>query len=78
MPTPVNFDDQAVGDTTKVNEVRTAAVLAAKFETAETLGSELLPELALLVSRLSTQSTATLARLLVVGRHDNRALTRAE
>jgi hypothetical protein len=51
---PVNFDDQAVCDTTKVNEVRSDAVLAAKFEPAETPGSAVLPELALLVSRLST------------------------
>ena len=40
--TPVNFDDQAVGDTTKVNKVRTDAVLAAKFEPAEAPGSEVL------------------------------------
>ena len=40
--TPANFDDQALCDTTKVNEVRTDAVLAAKFEPAEAPGSEVL------------------------------------
>jgi hypothetical protein len=73
----VKFDSEAVGDATKVNEVKPDAVLAAKFETAETPGSEVLPELALLVSRFKTQLAATLARQLVVSRHDNRALTRA-
>jgi hypothetical protein len=66
---PVNFDGQAVCDTTKVNDLRTDAVLAVKFETAETPGSAALPELVLRVSRVSTQSAATLARRLVVGRH---------
>jgi hypothetical protein len=74
---PLVFDDEAARYATKVNEVRTDAVLAAKFEAVETPGSEVLPELALLVSRFSTQSAATLARQFV-GQHDNRALTRAE
>jgi hypothetical protein len=74
----VNFDDEAVRDATKVNEVRPDAVPATKFETAETPGSEVLPELTLLVSRFSTQSAAALARQFVVREHDNRVLTRAE
>jgi hypothetical protein len=53
--TPVNSDDQAASMTKpRARQLRstkrTDAVPAAKFETAETPGSQVLPELALLVS----------------------------
>jgi len=49
-------------DAAEVSEVSTKAVLATKFESREALGSEMFPELALLVGGLGTKPPAAITR----------------
>jgi hypothetical protein len=58
MLTAIDLDDQVPFETTEICEVRTNAVLPAKFEAAEALGSEVLSQLPLLLRRLGAKTPA--------------------
>ncbi len=62
MLTSVEFDNQVLRDAAEIDKVRTNPVLAAEFEPATALGSEVRPQLALLVSGLGTKTPASIAR----------------
>jgi len=62
MLTAVEVDNQVPRDAASVGKVGTNPVLPAEFESAQALGSELRPQLALLVSRLGTKMPASIAR----------------
>src|SRR5713101_3434361 len=62
MLTAVEFDNQVLLDAAEVSEVSTNPVLPAKFESPEGLGSEMFPELALLVRGLGTKPPAAITR----------------
>jgi hypothetical protein len=72
MLTAVEFDNQSLRDAAEIGEVQTDAVLSAEFESAEALGSEVLPQPPLFIRRPATKSWAAIARSFVLGIH-NRA-----
>ena len=76
MLTAVEFDNQALREAAEIGEVRTNPMLSAEFEFAEALGSEVFPQLPLLIRRLGTKPPAAIARSFVLGIH-NRALQKA-
>jgi hypothetical protein len=76
MLTAVEFDNQALLDAAEIGEVQTDPVLSAEFESPEALGSEMLPQLPLLIRRLATKPSAAIARSFVLGIH-NRAPQKA-
>ncbi len=69
MLTTVEFDNQVLLDAAKVSEVSTKPVLPTKFESRKALGSEMFPELALLVSGLGTKPPAAITRGFPVRDH---------
>jgi len=73
MLTAVEFDNQMPRDAAEVGKVGANPVLPAEFESAQALGSEVRPQLPLLVSRLGTKTAASIARSFVYGTHKSRA-----
>jgi len=61
MLTAVEFDNQASRDAAEIGEVGTNAVLAAEFESRKALGSEVLPQLVLLIRAFSPKPPASIA-----------------
>ena len=73
MLTAFELDNQVLRDAAEIGKVGTNPVLSPEFESATALGSEVRPQLPLLVSRLSTKTPASIARSFVVGSHESRA-----
>ncbi|HXR36280.1 MAG TPA: hypothetical protein VN754_10050 [Candidatus Binataceae bacterium] len=67
MLTAVEFDNQVLRDAAEIGKVGTSPMLAAEFEPATALGSEVRPQLALLVSGLGPKTPAAIARSFVFG-----------
>jgi len=74
--TAVGFDNQALRDATAIGSVRSDPVPSAEFESPKALGSEVLPQLPLLIGRLGRKPSAAIARRSVLGIH-NRAPQKA-
>jgi hypothetical protein len=72
MLAAVEFDNQVPRDAADIGAVRTDPVRSAEFESPEALGSEVLPQLPLLIGRLGTKPSAAAARSFVLRIH-NRA-----
>jgi len=73
MLTAVEFDNQVLPDAAEIGKVGTNPVLPSEFESAAALGSEVRPQLPLLVSRFGTKTPPSIARIFVFGTHKLRA-----
>ncbi len=63
MLTAVEFDNQVLLDAAEVSEASTKLVLRAEFKPGEALGSEVFPELGLLVGGLGRKPPAAIMRV---------------
>ncbi len=68
----VEFDNPVARDAAEICEVWTNVVLPAEFESRKALGSEVRPQLPLLIPTLSPKAPAWIAQRFVIGTH-NRA-----
>ena len=68
----VEFDNPVARDAAEICEVWTNVVLPAEFESRKALGSEVRPQLPLLIPTLSPKAPALIAQRFVIGTH-NRA-----
>ena len=62
MLTAVEFNNQVLRDAAEIGKVGTNPVLPSEFESATALGSEVRPQLPLLVSRFGTKMPASIAQ----------------
>ena len=72
MLTALEFDNPVARDAAEICDVWTNVVLRAEFESRKALGSEVLPQLPLLIRTLSPKAPVLIAQRFVIGTH-NRA-----